>query len=142
MKFLFRICLVALMISVVMISSAQPPPDHPAMLMRKYYADIYTGQSIVSYESHDIDSVLMVVSKCVVSAQVISVYSYINSPYNDKTIFAQALEKDDSSLSPHYSFLRVSNPIPTFVSAFSRNRTSEQYRPYYTRDFSGCYNYW
>ena len=58
MKSLFKISLLVLMISFVTNSNAQVPADHPAMQMRKYYADIYTGQSIVCFETHSLDSVL------------------------------------------------------------------------------------
>lgn len=79
-----------------MISNAQPPPTHPAMQMRKYYADVYTGSSIVEFESACLDSILMIVSALVVKAQVISVYSYVDNPYKNRQIygiFKNPLEK-------------------------------------------------
>ena len=91
MNYLFKIFLLALMISFVTNSNAQVLPDHPAMQMRKYYADIYTGQSIVCFETHSLDSVLALVSQFIVPAQVISVYSYIQNPYNDERLFSQIL---------------------------------------------------
>lgn len=76
---------------------ADPPSSHPAVKMRMFYADIYTGSSIVCYESSSVDSVLFIVESCVEKAQCISVYSYIDSPYkfnyNGKEISFSALEK-------------------------------------------------
>lgn len=76
---------------------ADPPDCHPAVKLRMYYADIYTGSSIVCYESSSVDSVLFIVERCVEKAQCISVYSYKDSPYNfnynGKEISLRALEK-------------------------------------------------
>ena len=137
MKSLFKIFLVVLMISSVMISNAQPPPSHPAMQMRKYYADIYTGQTIVSYESHDLDSVLMVVAKCVIAAQVISVYSYLNSPYLER-VFKTTLEEDPCDP----SYLSSCCAGPSVFSALSDNWTSGQYYRYLSGRVSGRYCNW
>lgn len=141
MKLLFKIFLAVLMISFVTISNAQPPPSHPAMQMRKYYADIYTGQTIVSYESHDLDSVLMVVSRCVIAAQVISVYSYINSPYNER-VFSQTLEEASSDPSSALAFSWSDAPCPSVLSSFPYYWTSRQYYRYLSGRVSGRYSNW
>ena len=142
MKLLFKIYLAALMISYAMISNAQPPPSHPAMQMRKYYADIYTGQTIVSYESHDLDSVLMVVAKCVIAAQVISVYSYINSPYNNERIFAKTLEEASSDTSSYLAWSRSFETASPVLSALHHYWTSGQYYSYLSGRVSGRYCNW
>lgn len=48
---------------------------------RMYYCDIYYSHSIVSFVSSSLDSILMYVRTFVVPAQVISVYSYTQNPY-------------------------------------------------------------
>lgn len=86
--------------------------------MRKYYCDIYTGQSIVCFESFDVDSVLAVVKECIIPAQMISVYSYKENPYKHETIFANSLEEDNSSRFPHLSRFFLSErrkKLPIYV---------------------------
>lgn len=71
-----------LILTIGMISNAQPPSMHPAIQMRRYYADVYTGSSIISYETDSIDSVLVIAALFIEPAQVISLYSYKQTPYN------------------------------------------------------------
>lgn len=56
---------------------------------RMYYCDIYYRNSIVSFVSSSLDSILMYVRSYIVPAQVISVYSYTQNPYeyNQEYIF-------------------------------------------------------
>ena len=61
---------------------SQVPANHPAMQMRRYYADVYTKTSIITFESTKLDSILYVVTQFIEPAQVISVYSYKENPYN------------------------------------------------------------
>ena len=62
--------------------SQDPPDSHPARQMRQYYADVYTGSTILEYKAESLDSILFVVSQFIEPAQVISVYSYKHDPYN------------------------------------------------------------
>ena len=103
------------------------------MQMRKYYCDVYTGQSIVCFESHSLDSILTVASQFIVPAQVISLYSYKTNPYNFKheTIFAQTLEEDSncSSSSSSFAALDQSN-----FKSFYHYRESRQYHTSQSRE--------
>lgn len=122
------------LLMISMIGFSQPPPDHPAIQMRKYYCDIYTGQSIVCFESTDLDSILVVASKFIVPAQVISLYSYIDKPYSHERIFAKTLEKDSNS-----PFNRNSHPrYSVSLRSFPGNRKSLKHYRYLSRAISGC----
>lgn len=142
MKSLLQIFLIALMISIAMSSNAQPPSSHPALQMRRYYADVYTGKSIVCYESSSLDSVLFVVKQCIVPAQVISVYSYTQNPYNNERIFAQSLEEVSSDPSSAGASDRYRPPSSPIFTALSNYWTSGQYYRYFSGRVSGCYRNW
>lgn len=101
-----------------MISKAQPPTDHPALQERKYYCDVYTGSSIVCFESYDLDSLLTIAKTFIIPAQSISLYSYIQNPYNNERIFAQALEE-------------ASNSSSLFRSSFPRYKEFEKVNYYW-----------
>lgn len=141
MKYLFRISLLVLMISYAMNSDAQVPADHPAMQMRKYYADIYTGQSIVCFETHSLDSVLALVSQFIVPAQVISVYSYTQNPYNDERPFSQTLEEDSSDPSSALALSRFKPPSSPVIRSLHYYWTSGQYYRYLSGRVSGRNSY-
>lgn len=72
-----------------MISTAQelfeyipvPEPD------RVYYVDVYTGKSVLSYETPEILSAIAVVSRFVHPAQCISFYSYKQDPYKYRSLY-------------------------------------------------------
>lgn len=117
---------------------AQIPDDHPAMQMRKYYCDVYTGQSIVCFESHNLDSILVVASKFIVPAQVISLYSYTQNPYNHEGIFKETLEEARYNLASH--------PLPCFGKKGRKPiyyyRTARQYNNDHSRTISGRYCHW
>lgn len=123
-----------LVLMTSMIAFSQPPPYHPALQLRKYYCDIYTGQSIVCFESTDLDSILVVASKFIVPAQVISLYSYIDKPYSHERIFAKTLEKDSLSLLYRNSAPRYSVSLRSFPG----NRKSLKHYRYLSRAISGC----
>lgn len=115
---------------IPLISNAQIPDDHPAMQMRKYYCDVYTGQSIVCFESHDLDSILVVAAKFIEPAQVISLYSYKVNPYKygNETIFAEALEENRNYSSSLRLPIRGKKDIKTFNNYWSARK--------YNSDFS------
>lgn len=130
------------MISFVTNSNAQVPADHPAMQMRKYYADIYTGQSIVCFETHSLDSVLALVSQFILPAQVISVYSYVNNPYNDERPFSQTLEEVSSDPSSVLALSRFKPPSASVIRSFHYYWTSGQYYRYLSGRVSGRNCHW
>lgn len=78
-------------------TSAKPILNEPADIARfipipepsrSYYVDVYTGQSIISYESDEILSALAIVAQFAHPAQCISFYSYKNTPYKFTNIYA------------------------------------------------------
>lgn len=128
------------MCSIFMISNAQPPNDHPAMQMRKYYCDVYTSNSIFCFESFDLDSILVVARTFIEPAQVISLYSYKQNPYNHENpfLYPSALAENRSSYTAH--------SLPCFGKN-DRKKIADYWRPrQYNRDFSrtisGRYSYW
>lgn len=54
---------------------------------RSYYVDVYTGQSILFYESPDILSALAIVAQFAHPAQVISFYSYKQDPFKYREVY-------------------------------------------------------
>ena len=54
---------------------------------RLYYIDVYTGQSVLCYETPEIISALAVVSTFLHPAQCISVYSYKQDPLTNRAIY-------------------------------------------------------
>lgn len=58
-------------------SACLPIPEYSRM----YYVDVYTGQSILSYESPEILNALSIVAQFAHPAQCISFYSYKQDPY-------------------------------------------------------------
>ena len=123
---------------------AQPPPSHPAMQMRKYYADVYTGSSIVEFSSYDLDSILMVASQLVIKAQVISIYSYLDNPYKNRNVYGiyqTTLEKAAmctfGNRYKYYPYISISRGIKPFYNYWS----PRQHRFDFPRGISGCYRY-
>lgn len=118
--------------------TAQIPDSHPAVKMRKYYADVYTSRSIVCFESHDLDSLLMICKELIVPAQVISLYSYVDNPYKYDSIFKETLEKSGIACNAPGSLLLCSKEGS---EPFYYYRTAEQYYLDLSRGVSGCYCY-
>ena len=128
-----------------MISNAQPPPTHPAMQMRKYYADVYTGSSIVEFESVCLDSILMVVSALVVKAQVISVYSYVDNPYKNRNIYGisqKALEKSAMCASFPRSRVKPYFNYKAHIRPLNYHWSPRQYYCDLSRRVTRRYSYW
>lgn len=133
-----------------MISNAQPPPTHPAMQMRKYYADVYTSGSIIAFESFDLDSILNVVSKLVIHAQVISVYSYVDNPYkfNSKHIYGheaisfKQLEKSSMFTSFPRSHSKPYRPGKTYSRQIYYHWSPRQYYCDFPRGIPRRDSYW
>ena len=115
---------------------SQVPDDHPAKLMRMYYADVYTGATILEYKAETLDSILFVVSQFIEPAQVISVYSYKQDPYNfrRKNIYA------DSKTFPllHQNTLEKVTYAYSGISGFYLDVPPDKEQPKF-RPFT-CYN--
>lgn len=127
-----------------MILKAQPPNTHPAIQMRKYYADVYTGNSIVAFESTNLDSILMIASQLVVKAQVISLYSYVDNPYKNKDVYGisqKALEKAPIGLGASSRFAMLPKFGKKDRQSFYNHRTPGQYYSYQPGGITGCYRY-
>lgn len=54
---------------------------------RLYYVDVYTGQSVLCYETPEIISALAVISTFLHPAQCISVYSYKQDPLINRNLY-------------------------------------------------------
>ena len=121
--------------------TAQIPDNHPAVRMRKYYADVYTSRSIVCFESNDLDSLLTICKELIVPAQVISLYSYVEYPYNyaPENVFENSLEGLASARSSLGSLLLCSKESP---EPFNYYWTAKQYYLDFSRGVSGRYRYW
>ena len=123
-----------LILTTGMISNAQPPSTHPAIQMRRYYADVYTGSSIISYETDSIDSVLVIAALFIEPAQVISLYSYKQTPYHYRN------ETFNISQIPSLDDLKIYRPLSD--SLFRLSLLSEEFdRPKYYYRQSGQYLY-
>lgn len=128
-----------------MISNAQPPPTHPAIQMRKYYADVYTGSSIVEFESSCLDSILMVVSALVVKAQVISVYSYVDNPFKNRNVYGiskKALEKSAMCASSPRSRSKPYRTGKTYSRQINYHWSPRQYYCDFSRGIPRRDSYW
>lgn len=128
-----------------MISNAQPPPTHPAMQMRKYYADVYTGSSIVEFQSSSLDSILMVVSALVVKAQVISVYSYVDNPFKNRYIYGiskKTLEKSAMCASFPRSRFKPYRTGKTYSRQINYHWSPRQYHSDFSRGIPRRDSYW
>lgn len=123
-----------LILTIGTISNAQPPSTHPAMQMRRYYADVYTGSSIISYESDSIDSVLVIAALFIEPAQVISLYSYKQTPYH--------YQNETFNISEISSLVHPKIYRPLSNSLFRLSFLSEEFdRPKYYYRQSGQYLY-
>lgn len=126
---------------IALSSSAQVPDHHPAIQMRKYYADVYTGSSIISYESESIDSILVVVSEFIRPAQVISVYSYVDSPYKHRYNDFRMAQKERVEHPP--DILRTCSS-GLYLSVLPQEFVQSSYSDWLTRqyhfDLSGKYS--
>lgn len=135
-----------LILTIGMTSNAQPPSTHPAMQLRRYYADVYTGSSIISYETDSIDSVLVIAALFIEPAQVISLYSYKQTPYNYRNeafdiyeITSLGYPKVHRALSD--SLFRLSFLSEEFDRPKHYNWQSGQYLYSSSGSFSRCYRY-
>lgn len=54
---------------------------------RMYYVDVYTGQSVLCYESPEILTAISILSQFVHPAQCISFYSYKSDPLPNRNIY-------------------------------------------------------
>ena len=78
-------------------------------VVRKYYVDIYTGQSVLEFEFFSLDSALHVIETYIVQAQTICIYSYKLNPYNhgSETIFKATSQNYFVGLVPRrYRYIR------------------------------------
>lgn len=122
------------MISTFLISSANS---------RKFFVDVYTGTSIVSFEFESLDSALFVIETFVIKAQTISVYSYIINPYNhgSENIFKVTSQNYLAGLVPRrYRRLRGLF-LPKNDKSFSCYWPSRQYCGDLSQRESGRYCY-
>lgn len=136
-----------LILMIGMISNAQPPSTHPAMQMRRYYADVYTGSSIISYETDSIDSVLVIAALFIEPAQVISLYSYKQTPYNYRNESFGISEITSLGDFKVYrplsdSLLRLSFLSEEFDRPKYHYRQSGQYLYRSSGSIAGRYRYW
>lgn len=53
---------------------------------KTYFVDVFTSQSVLQYETHDILEALFVCSQYVRPAQMISLYAYDNDPLSNRLI--------------------------------------------------------
>lgn len=97
----FIILLLSFLCLSVYSGFSQVPEKHPARQMRKYYADVYTGASILEYQAESLDSILFVVSQFIEPAQVISVYSYKSDPYKYRNVYGINHQSSSGGLPLH-----------------------------------------
>lgn len=111
---------------------------------RRFYVDVYSGQSVVSFEFSSLDSALTVIEHFVVKAQTISVYSYEQNPFNhgSENIFQATSQTSFAGLifrrSRRRSFPRCSQAQQSHFSS----RSSRQYSRYQSQRISGRYRDW
>lgn len=92
--------------------------------VRKYYVDVYTGQSIVEFEFYSLDSALQVIKTYVVQSQTISIYSYKLNPYKHGSENIFKATRKNYPISPIDRNLRVSS----FACLQGRRRKNYDYR--------------
>lgn len=111
---------------------------------RKFYVDVYTGQSVVSFEFSSLDSAFQVIDYFVVNAQTISVYSYEQNPYNhgSENIFAATSKK--YLLGVLVRRYRLPRPPgrPQTQQSYPSSRSSRQYSGYQSYRVSRCNRHW
>ena len=97
---------------------SQVPENHPARQMRNYYADVYTGSTILEYQAESLDSILFVVSHFIEPSQVISVYSYKSDPYKYRNVYGINQTSSSGGLPLHHETLEKVTHGYASVSGF------------------------